>query len=57
MDYYQSYLQELRQRWVLKRQRRHEVADTEPVGLSCLSQLHNRKETPGKLFPILVQMD
>lgn len=57
MDYYQSHLQEVRQRWLLKRQRRHEVTDTEPVGLSGLSHLHSRKEPCGKLLPILVQMD
>lgn len=60
MDYYKSYLQELRQRWVLKSQERHEQeaeTDTEPVGLYCLSHLHSRKESCGKLLPILVQMD
>lgn len=57
MDYCQSYVQELRQRRVLERWRRHEVTDTEPVGLSCLSHLHSRKEPSDKFLPILVQMD
>lgn len=33
------------------------MADTEPLGLSCLSHLHNRKELGGNLLPILVQKD